>query len=219
MSGCKQCVKIRNSFSLLKLILSGCPQGSMLGPILFNIFINDTFFLLGSDLHNFADDNIITAVAETIQGLINSLEVKTSNAIKWMKDNDMIANPDKFKAIMLTKTDHNTAGIRLEFSGETILSNNEIDFLGITIDTKLSFDPHIAKICHKASRQLNALKRLGFYIPLDTRKIPLSNSFIISNFNHCPLVWYFSMAKQLQKIEKYRKGFSDFCTMIMCQII
>ena len=144
LSGRKQCVKIRNSFSLFKLVLSGVPQGSILGSILFNIFMNDIFFLLGSDLHNFADDNTITAVAETIQHLINSLEVKTSNAIKWMKDNDMIANPDKFKAIML--------------------SSNEIDLLGITIDNKLSFDSHIAKICRKASRQLNALKRLGFFI-------------------------------------------------------
>ena len=68
-----------------------------------------------------------------------------------MKDNDMIANPDKFKAIVLTKTDHNTAGIRLEFSRKTILSGNETDLLGVTIDTKLSFDSHITKICHKAS--------------------------------------------------------------------
>ena len=163
--------------------------------------MNDIFFSLGSELHNFADDNTVTAVAETIQGLINSLEVKTSNAIEWMKGNDMIANPDKFKAIVLTKTDHNTASIKLEFSRKTILSSNEIDLLGITIDTKLSFDSHIAKICRKASRQLNAFKHLGFCIPLDTRKV-LANSFIISNFNYCPLVWYFSMAKQLQKIEK-----------------
>ena len=70
------------------------------------------FFLLGSDSNNFADDNTVAAVAETIQDLINSLEVKTSNIIEWMKDNDMIANPNKFKAIVLTKTDHNTAGIR-----------------------------------------------------------------------------------------------------------
>ena len=66
LSGRKQCVKIRNSFSLLKLILSNIPQGSILGPI-FNIFMNDIFFLLGSDLHNFADDNNAIAVAETYE--------------------------------------------------------------------------------------------------------------------------------------------------------
>ena len=159
--------------------------------------MNDILFLLGSDLHNFADNNTVTAVAETIQDLINSLDVKTSNAIEWMKDNGMIANQNKFKAIVLTKTDHNTAGIRLEFSGKTITSAKEIDLLGVTTDT----NSHITKICRKASRQLNALKRLGFYIPLDTRKI-LTNSFIISDFNYCLLVLYFSTAKQLQKIEK-----------------
>ena len=111
LSGRKQCVKIRNSFSPLKLILFDIPHG-ILEPIFFNIFMNDIFFLLGYDLHNFADDNTVTAVAETIQDLINSLEVKTSNIIEWMKDNDMTANRNKLKAILLTKTDHNTAGIR-----------------------------------------------------------------------------------------------------------
>ena len=218
LSGRKQCVKIRNSFSLLKLILSDILQGSILGPILFNIFMNDIFFLLGSDLHNFADDNTVTAVAETIQDFINSLEVKTSNAIEWMKDNDMIANPNKLKAIVLTKTDHNTAGIRLEFSGNTIFSSNEIDLLGVTID----INSHITKICRNSSRQHNALKRPGFYIPLDTCKI-LINSFIISNFNYCPLVWHFSTAKQLHKIKKIQERVlrflhddyvSDYLTLI-----
>ena len=134
---------------------------------------------------------------------MNSLEVNNSNTIEWMKDIDMLANQNKFKAIVLTKTDHNTAGIRLEFSGKTILYCNEIDLLGVTIDT------HITKICRKASRQLNAWKRLGFYISLDPRKI-LANSFIISNFNYCPLVWYFSRAKQLQKIEKIQERILRF---------
>ena len=70
LSGRKQCVKIKNSFSLFKLILSGVLTGIILRPILFNIFMNDIIFLLGSDLHNFADDNTVTAVAETIQGLV-----------------------------------------------------------------------------------------------------------------------------------------------------
>ena len=124
--------------------------------------MNDTYFLLGSDLHNFADDSTATAVTETIQGLINSLEVKTSNPIEWMKDNDMIANLGKFKAIVLTKTDHNTAGIKLEFRGKIIPLSNKVDLLGVTIDTKLSFDFHITKVCHKASGQLIALNVLAF---------------------------------------------------------
>ena len=64
--------------------------------------MNDIFFLLGSDFHNFADDNAVTAIAETIQDLINSLDVKTSDAIESMKGNDIIANQNKFKAIVLT---------------------------------------------------------------------------------------------------------------------
>ena len=147
----------------------------------------------------------VIAVAETIQDLMNNLEVKTSNAIEWMKDNDIIANQNKFKAIVLTKTDQNTASIRLEFSRKTILSGNEIDLLGVTIDT----NSHITKICHKASRKRNAWERLGFYIPLETRKI-FANSLIISNFNYCPLVWYFSRAKQLQKIEKIQERILRF---------
>ena len=59
-------------------------------------------------MNNFASDNNVISVAETIQDLMNSPEVKASNAIGWMKDNDMIANQNKFKAIVLTKTDHNT---------------------------------------------------------------------------------------------------------------
>ena len=93
--------QIKNSLSLYKYILPGVPQGSILGPISFNIFMNDIFFLLGSDLHNFADDNTNTAVEETIQGLINSPEVTTGNAIEWMKNNDMIADPDKLKLLCL----------------------------------------------------------------------------------------------------------------------
>ena len=95
----------------------------------------------------------------------------------------MIANPNKFKAIVITKTDHNTAGIRLEFSKKTILSTKEIDLLRVTTDT----NSHITKICRKASRQLNALKRLSFYIPINTRKV-LTNSFIISIYSYCPLI-------------------------------
>ena len=60
------------------------------------------------------------------------------------------------------------------------------------------------KFAAKHPDNLISSKRLGFYIPLDTRKI-LANPFIISSLNYCPLVWYFSTGKQLQKIEKIQE--------------
>ena len=70
----KQCVKNGGSLSLLMIIVSVVPKGSILGPILFNIFSNDIFLILGQDLHNFADDNTITAIGKTIDGLVHNLE-------------------------------------------------------------------------------------------------------------------------------------------------
>ena len=68
------------------------------------------------------------------------------------------------------------------------------------IDGRLSFEKHVSELCKTAVSQLNALKRLRPHILEEkTRKI-LIQSFVLSHFNYCPLVWYFTTAKQLQKI-------------------
>ena len=66
---------------------------------------------------------------------------------------------------------------------------------------KFTFDHHVSEVCRKAAGQLNALKRLSSYLRLNARK-GLVDACIFPNFNYCPLVWYFSAAKQLKKIEK-----------------
>ena len=93
-------------------------------------------------------------------------------------ENNMIANPEKFKAIVRTKHDDQTAGSEFNFSGRTIYSGAEVDLLGVKLDTKLSFESHIFKMCKKAAGQLNALKRVqGSVISYNTRKV-LAESFI-----------------------------------------
>ena len=99
LSNRKKCVRMNNRFSNYQKIISGVPQSSILGPIFFNLLTNDLFFFVSDvSLHNFADDNTLSAFAETILDLIDILQSRSEIVIDWFKNNKMIVNPDKFQA-------------------------------------------------------------------------------------------------------------------------
>ena len=112
LKGRKQCVKINNTYSDYNEIISGVPQGSILGPVFFNLSINDLFFFFQkASMHNFADDNTLSAWGETVSKLIDTLESESNIAIDWFTKNEMIINPYKFQAIILDKKKSNLTNI------------------------------------------------------------------------------------------------------------
>ena len=103
LSNRKQRTRIGNSFSDWCEIILGVPQGSILGPLLFNIFLADLFLVLKDvDIANFADDNTPYTSANNIDELIDSLEKASGNLFKWFKDNLFKGNPDKCHLLVST---------------------------------------------------------------------------------------------------------------------
>ena len=106
---------------------------------------------------------------------------------------------DKFHAIVLNKKRSDLSNTNFQVDNQVIKSVSSVELLGIQIDDKLNFNLHISKICKSTANQLNALIRLKQFLSFHPKKV-LINSYIISNFNHCPLVWMFSSAQSVNKI-------------------
>ena len=85
-----------------------------------------------------------------------------------------------------------------------IKCEENVTLLGVNIDFMLSFDDHVTDICKKASKQLAVLKSLGRFLTKQC-KLTIYNSFIVSNFNYCPLAWHFCSMSSTNKMEKVRE--------------
>ena len=98
-------MRINNISSFFRTILSGQPQGSILGPILLNILINDLLLCLTkSDLHNFSHDNTVAVTWKNLNDfLLHTLEKESESEVDWFRNNNMIANPGKFQAVIMNK--------------------------------------------------------------------------------------------------------------------
>ena len=152
-----QRTKIGNEYSSWKEIISGVPQGSLLGQLFFNIHLCDLFFIIEKfGIDNFADDNTPYVTGDNISSVVKLLEELACTIFQWFKDNGMKANADKYH-VLLSASNELTVKIN-----EVQIKNSQSEkLLGITIDNDLKFEDHINKTCRKASAKISALSRIA----------------------------------------------------------
>ena len=152
LSDRKQRVRIENTFSSWFEISHGVPQGSILGPLLFNIYIYicDIFMFIGNiDMMSYADDNTPFLVGRESEIVISELSTITKTIFNWFENNGMKANPDKCHLIV-------TENGNFQIEHDNFLIENSVceKILGVKVDNKLTFKNHVETLCKKASQKL-----------------------------------------------------------------
>ena len=224
LKGRHQRVKINSEFSSWKEILDGVPQGSVLGPLLFNLFINDLFlFVENSEICNYADDNSLAVADKNINNIITKLESDIEILNSWFIDNSMSLNGDKCQFMIIGPSRIPRNSIKeVEIAGKTVKESKMGKLLGITFDNQLTMSDHVKRICKQASNKLYALARISHYLDAHKRKI-LMKSFIISQFNYCPIIWMYCQRRCNNTINRiheralriaYNDYVSDFKTLL-----
>ena len=189
----KQRTKVSGSYSTWRELKFGVPQGSILGPLLFNTFINDIFYFINTiKITNYADDNTIYSVDGNLTDLLNILHL----VLKWFRLNEMKSNDDKCHLIIA-----NQENVSVTLGKEIIEATNSVELLGVKIDKNLDLNDHVSYLCKKGNQKLHALARISKYLSKDKLKI-IMKTFVQSQFNYCPLTWMFHNITLNNKINK-----------------
>jgi hypothetical protein len=221
-------INVNGTLSSSKPLSIGVPQGSVLGPLLFIIFINDMCYLdLHSKLILFADDTTLSTFGKLPSDIINKLEEDLGKISDWLKHNRLVININKSQAMYISHLRKKSKALRTEITnlklnscnGNGIAFVDEVKILGVMIDNELRFDGQAANICKKVNSKTFLLRK-SLFLFTDKFKPILFKIFIQPHFDYCStLTIYFSnkshldrinkcFSKSIKRILKLKKGFT-----------
>jgi hypothetical protein len=194
LSDRKQYVLYNGVASDTVLVTHGVPQGSILAPILFLIYINDMLSLFDEmQTIAYADDVTIIATDDTQAGALSRLQTLLDTAYVWSVTNQLYLNPAKCVFILFPVKHIKGTGSRspiplLHIGDSDIHHADSVKILGVTLSASLSWQKHVESVCGKLSRKLGILRRLG--CSLDTRtRAHIYKAYIKPDLDYCLPIW------------------------------
>lgn len=200
-----QKVTVSGNLSKSATVISGVPQGSVLGPLLFIIYINDLpLHLKTSEADLFADDTTLTASGLSTQDLHNKLQTDLDNINLWCKQNAMMLNAQKTKAMNLSSNRNKQQLQPLHLQEHEIEFSETEKLLGIHVDNNLKWKTQVDKTLKKCNTQLYLLLRIKQYLDVNARKL-FFNAYILPHLDYCCTVWGNCNNEQILDIIKFQK--------------
>ena len=189
----KQLVQYSSVTSGYLELKTGVPQGSILGPLLFIIYLNDLVHACTQFIPIiYADDTALSTVLETLDPSHQHFDVtineELENISNWFKLNKLSVNGTKTKAMFFHPVQKSIDNISLYIDGTAIDFVKEFKYLGIILDSHLSWKPHLKQISQKIAKTNGIMTRLKNFLPCIVLK-KIYNSLILPYLSYGILVW------------------------------
>ena len=177
----------------------GVPQGSVLGPILFILYINDMKRVLRfCDINLFADDTVLFITITDVEQAMGHLNEDFLSLASWLKFKKLKLNISKTKYMIISSANAR-ADVNVQIDGETIDRVREIKYLGVVIDDMLTFKSHINTVIKKAAKKYGIICRIKNELTVAS-KIQLYKSLISPHIDFCSSILFLANGTQILRL-------------------
>ena len=208
-----QCVSLNNNLSDAADVIYGVPQGSILGPLLFLIFLNDLPLYIQStstSVDLYADGTYFCCTCSSHDKLVLERNVQASLDCHqgWCHENGMVLNTDKTKVMLITsrqkRTVLNDAVLNLQYSDIDISMTTCDKILGIQVDDNLTWNSHFNFLSKKLSSYMWLLSKVRTYLSTEHRVL-FYNAYIKPHLDYCRLIWSNTSNVNINKISRRQR--------------
>lgn len=205
LSNRQQRVKFKNCVSESLYVRHGVPQGTVLGPLLFLLYINDLVRVIdGCSIELFADDTMIYLAGRNLEGMQQTINRNLEKIFEWLCINKLCINTSKSKFCLFGKkhslNDVNIEEINIVINNDQIKHESYIKYLGVILDANLNFCRHAEYITRKFSKKVSFISRIGDQLSMGT-KLLLYNSIAAPHLSFCSTLLYGLPACKIDQIQ------------------
>ena len=205
LTGGKQFVTYNGVASSTKVITCSVPQVSILGPLLFLLYINDLYNICSTSIPIlYADDTNLFYKGKDIDTLVSYINMELKNISTWLNVNRLSLNIKKTHFMFFRKQRNKKCDLKIQIDGSEIDQVERTKFLGVVIDQNLNWKEHVSLISRKVSRSIGMIVKAKHCLNRDAL-LTLYNSFIYPYITFCNQVWgctYNSTLKRLFILQK-----------------
>jgi hypothetical protein len=197
-----QQTRFNGVLSALREIELGVPQGSVIGPLLFILYINDIGgAIIHSQVNLFADDTLLSVSGENVDECIMKMQEDLNELSKWLKFNKLKLNVAKTKYMIITSRRRNPSNsTTLSIDSEQIEEVKNLKYLGVQIDNKLDFKEHLNLVVKKIAKKTNFLGRISRKLTSVT-KVMIYKSIILPHLDYCSSIIFMANKQDINKLQ------------------